>query len=74
MNAKEIHKLERKEKIRLVQMLWDDIANDKSYTYVSKEHRQILDERITRLEEGRAGYKTLEEIRKKFKPSENDEV
>jgi putative addiction module component (TIGR02574 family) len=66
MDTKELHNLERKEKIRLVQLLWDDIANDKSYTYVSKEHKQILDERLTRLEEVKAGYKTLEEIREKF--------
>ena len=62
MNINTLHKLERKEKIRIVQLLWDDIANDHDYTYVSSEHKKILDDRINHLERGIANFKSLGEI------------
>ncbi|MDP2335752.1 MAG: addiction module protein [Bacteroidota bacterium] len=66
MNIDYLHKLDRKEKMRIVQLLWDDIANDNNYTYVSVEHKKVLDERIKLLECGKAEFKSLEEIERKF--------
>jgi len=44
MNLSILHNLNRKEKTRIVQLLWDDIASDNSYTYFSSEHKNTLDE------------------------------
>jgi putative addiction module component (TIGR02574 family) len=66
MNLSILHNLNRKEKIRIVQLLWDDIASDNSYTYVSSEHKNTLDERLNILENGKTKFKTLDEIELKF--------
>lgn len=66
MNIDYLHKLGRKEKLRIVQLLWDDIASDNNYTYVSVEHKKVLDERIKLSESGKTEFKSLEEIERKF--------
>jgi putative addiction module component (TIGR02574 family) len=66
VNIDYLLKLDRKEKMRIVQLLWDDIANDNNYTYVSVEHKKVLDERMKLLENGKAEFKSLEEIELKF--------
>lgn len=66
MNIDYLHKLDRKEKMKIVQLLWDDIANDNNYTYVSLQHKKVLDERINLLKNGKADFKSLKEIELKF--------
>lgn len=42
----ELHKLSVKDKIEVVQSLWDDIAKEQSIEDLPESHKKILDERI----------------------------
>ena len=62
----ELHKLSVKEKIKVVQALWDDIAMEQSVDNLSPEHKRILDERIQKIDAGVGQFKTWEEVQKKY--------
>ena len=62
----DLHKLSVKEKIKVVQTLWDDIARDQSMESISTEHKKILDERIQKINSGNAQFKSWEEVRSKY--------
>lgn len=49
--TKEIEKLNKSEKLLLVESLWDSIASDPEDVPLPKHHRTILDERLKTLEE-----------------------
>jgi len=63
---KKILRLNRREKIELVQTLWDDIAKEQEKLAVPKEHIKLLERRIKRIEKGSAKFKSWESVRKKF--------
>jgi putative addiction module component (TIGR02574 family) len=63
----ELHKLSVKEKIKVVQALWDDIAKEQSIEDLSPEHKTILDERIQKIDAGDAQFKSWEEVQKKYR-------
>lgn len=69
MTSTEIKKLlnlSRKEKIKIVQTLWDDIVKDQGTEKIPKEHIKILNERIGRIKSGETGFKDWETIKKKY--------
>jgi putative addiction module component (TIGR02574 family) len=63
----ELHKLPTKDKLRIVQELWDDIATENSLDTISAEHKMILDERIEKLNSGKTTFKPWSEIQAKYK-------
>ena len=63
---KELLELSKEEKIELVQTLWDSIADEKSIEPVSDKHKEILQERIKRINSGRAKFKNWEDIKSRY--------
>ena len=63
----ELHKLPTTEKLKIVQDLWDDIAEDNSLNNISEGHKRILDERIEKLSSGKTLFKPWAEIQAKYK-------
>jgi putative addiction module component (TIGR02574 family) len=63
----ELHKLPTEEKIKIVQDLWDDIAHEKSLDMMPEEHKRILDERIEKINSGKAVFKPWSEVQAKYK-------
>ena len=62
----ELHKLPRKDKIELVQLLWEDIARDQEYEVLPADHKLILNERLEKIYQGKGEFKSWDEIRKKY--------
>ena len=62
----DLHKLSVKEKIKIVQTLWDDIAKEQSMETLSTEHKKILDERIHKINSGNAHFKSWSEVQNKY--------
>ena len=62
----ELHKLSVKDKIKVVQTLWDDIAEEQSIEEFPEAHKKILDERIQKISSGMAVFKPWTEVQKKF--------
>ena len=66
LQMSELHKLSVKDKIRVVQTLWDDIAKEQSVSILPLEHQRILDERIHIIDSGNAKFKSWSEIQNKY--------
>lgn len=62
----DLHKLSVKEKIKVVQILWDDIAKEQSIETIPVEHKKILDERIQKINSGNALFKEWSEVQFKY--------
>jgi putative addiction module component (TIGR02574 family) len=62
----ELHKLSVKDKIKVVQTLWDDIANENVIDVLPIEHKRILEERINIINSGQAKFKSWEDIQKQY--------
>ena len=70
LQMSELHKLPVKDKIKLVQTLWDDIADEQSIDTISTEHKRILDERLQKINSGKAEFKAWSDIQEKYKKAE----
>ena len=66
LQMSELHKLLVRDKIRVVQTLWDDIAKEQSVSTLSLEHKKILEERIHLIDLGNAKFKLWSEIQNKY--------
>ena len=62
----ELHKLSVKDKIEVVQSLWDDIAKEQSIEDLPESHQKILNERIQIIADSKAIYKPWSAVQKKF--------
>jgi len=62
----ELLKLSVKDKIRVVQTLWDDIANEQSIDKLPTEHKRIIEERLNKINSGRATFSSWAEIQKRY--------
>jgi hypothetical protein len=62
----ELHKLPKKDKIELVQLLWEDIAKDQEFEDIPPDHKLILNERLEKIYGGKAEFKLWDEIRQKY--------
>ena len=63
----ELHNLSLKDKLKVVQTLWDDIAEEQAIDSLSEEHKKILDERLRIINSGKAKFKPWSEIQAKYK-------
>ena len=63
----ELHKLPTKDKIKIIQDLWDDIAIENSLNTISADHKMILNERIEKINSGKTTFKPWSEIQSKYK-------
>ena len=66
LQMSELHKLSVKDKIKIVQSLWDDIAEEQSIETLSAEHKLILEERLQKINSGKGKFKSWSEIQEKF--------
>jgi putative addiction module component (TIGR02574 family) len=56
-----------REKINLVQNLWDEITAEQVFVEMPIEHSKILDERLQSIENGNANFVSWNEIKNKYK-------
>lgn len=61
--TEQIEKLSKNEKLMLVEKIWDSIASDPSEVPIPEHHKQIVDDRLQRLNDEIAGSETWESIR-----------
>jgi putative addiction module component (TIGR02574 family) len=62
----ELHNLPKKEKIELVQLLWEDIAKEQEYNLLPADHKLILNERLEKIARGKTSFISWEEVRRKY--------
>jgi putative addiction module component (TIGR02574 family) len=62
----DLHKLSVKDKIKVVQTLWDDIAKEQSIETLTLEHKKILDERIQKINSGNAQFRSWSDVQNKY--------
>ncbi len=63
---KELSRLNKNEKLILVEALWDSIAADPDQVEVPEYHQSIIEERLQTLKEDKANGKSWNEIRKNY--------
>ena len=66
LQMSELHKLSVKDKIKVVQTLWDDIATEQSKVELPDAHKKILDQRLNKIASGNALFKPWKEIQSKY--------
>ena len=66
LQMSELHKLSVKDKIKVVQSLWDDIAKDLSVEGIPAEHKKILNERLQKIAAGKATFRSWSEVQDKY--------
>ena len=62
----ELHKLSVKDKIKVVQTLWDDIAEEQSIDTLSAEHKKILNQRLQKINSVDRKFISWTDIQAKF--------
>lgn len=65
----DLDSLSKMEKIKIAQMLWEDIAADQSYEGLNDEHKHVLDQRLVSLNNGTSTFKSWADIEEKYKPN-----
>lgn len=63
---KELLKLSRKQKIELVQTLWDDIASVESKEKIPAAHKEKLERTLKNISSGKTKFKDWEEVKRNF--------
>jgi len=66
LQMSELHKLSVKDKIKVVQTLWDDIAKGQSVEGIPTEHTKILNERLKKIDSGKGAFKNWSEVQDKY--------
>ena len=64
--TKQIERLNKSDKLRLVETLWDSIASDPSDVPFPDHHKSTLDERLKTLDEDTDKGKSWDEFRKNY--------
>lgn len=64
--SKEIEKLNKSEKLLLVEALWDSIASDPEDVPLPEHHKSILDERLKTLDEDTKKGVSWDEFKKNY--------
>jgi len=67
LQMSELHKLSVKDKIRVVQTLWDDIAKEQSVEGLSEAHKKTLNERLQKIDAGNAILKPWSDVQTKYR-------
>ncbi|MEW6378755.1 MAG: addiction module protein [bacterium] len=63
MNALEIKKMSRIERLQAIEALWDSLIDEESEVKSPEWHRDILEERKIKIETGKAEFISLEKLR-----------
>lgn len=63
MNTLEIRKMSRIERIQAMEALWDSLIGEESAIESPEWHRDILEERKRKIENGKAEFISLEKLR-----------
>jgi len=63
----ELLKLSKKDKIKVVQTLWDDIAKEQAIDSISLEHKKLLEERLRKIKSDEAIFIPWSAIQAKYK-------
>jgi putative addiction module component (TIGR02574 family) len=63
MNALEIKKMSRIERLQAIEALWDSLIDEESEIKSPEWHRDILEERKRKIETGKAEFISLEKLR-----------
>lgn len=66
---KQIEKLNKSEKLLLVEAIWDSIASDPESVPLPEHHKSILDERLKTLDEDTENGMTWDEFKKNYMQS-----
>ena len=66
----ELHKLSKKDKIKVVQTLWDDIAKEQAIDSISLEHKKTLEERLRKINAEEAIFVPWSAVQAKYKAFE----
>jgi len=67
LQMSELHKLSVKDKIKVVQSLWDDIAKEQAIEGLPESHKKILNERLRKIDAGNALLKPWSEVQTKYR-------
>ncbi|MCW9707656.1 addiction module protein [Fodinibius salsisoli] len=62
----ELSRLNKNEKLLLVEALWDSIASDPEEVEVPDHHKSILEQRLKTLEKDKKNGSSWKEIRQKY--------
>jgi putative addiction module component (TIGR02574 family) len=62
----ELQKLSTKEKIKVVQFLWDDIAEEQTMQKVPLSHKRVLDARLKAIRSEETDFTSWKDIRSKY--------
>ena len=62
----ELSRLNKNEKLLLVEALWDSIASDPEEVDVPDHHKSILEQRLKTLEEDKQSGSSWKEVRQKY--------
>ncbi len=63
MNTEEIKKMSKIERLRTMEALWDSLIDEESEIESPGWHRDILEERKRKIENGQAEFISLEKLR-----------
>ncbi len=63
MNTLEIEKMSRIERLQIMESLWDSLIDEASEIESPEWHRDILEERKRKIENGKAEFISLEKLR-----------
>ncbi len=63
---KEILSLPKEDKLMLIDVIWDSLDAELQNSEIPEWHKKLLDERLSRMENGEANFKNWEELKKKY--------
>ena len=66
MSIDEIKKLNPKERIILINDIWESLESENITVESPSWHKQVLDERIKKMENNEARYVSLEELKNRW--------
>jgi putative addiction module component (TIGR02574 family) len=65
-NIEELKNLSRRQKISLVQLLWDDIASEKDIYNIPATDRRTLERTLKNIAAGKTNFHDWKEVRRKY--------
>ena len=65
MNTIEISKMNKVEKLQTMEAIWDSLIHEDSMIESPEWHRDILASRKKKIEEGKAEFRSVEQLRSK---------
>ena len=66
IKPEEVKKLSVKEKLRLMEALWDDLSENEELIEIPESHKKILDEREKKIQSGEAKFVEWDKAKKEI--------